>query len=309
MKKTKILTVLGVLLALGITACGGNKTSSKSEEKSSQSQPASSVEPAPASTSQPASTPDTSAPAQDSSSSSSAVAHVHVWALPNKDELMDEFSEVDPEPSCTEAGVRTWYCECGETKTEAVKKLGHEWGNWTEKTAATCEQDGVEERECSRCHEKEEQPIKAAHKWGEAQTVAAGAENQVSYKLQTCSVCGAYKATIKATDCSFVKGSIKSSTPSGYFKLNSKNDKAIWRFNVDLPEGKNLVGVFNQPSLVICDISTLSTLPEDVFADGMAEAVKTGILCGNGLFELCEEYKEENLLDIISSCMEYTHPQ
>ena len=74
---------------------------------------------------------------------------------------------------------------------------------------------------------------------------------------------------------------------------------------VDLPEGKNLVGVFHQLSLVICDISTLSTLPEDVFADGMAEAVKTGILCGNGLFELCEEYKEENLLDIISSCIEY----
>ena len=244
MKKTKILTVLGVLLAMGITACGGNKTSSKSEEKSSQSsQPASSVAPTPASSSsQPASTPDTSAPEQGSSSSSSAVAHVHVWNLPNKDELEEEYAEVDQQPTCTAAGQKTWYCECGETKTEAIKKLGHDFGEWTVKTAATCEQDGVEERECSRCDEKEEQVIKAAHTWGEAQTVAAGAENQVSYKLQTCSVCGAYKATIKATDCSFVKGSIKSGTPSGYFKLNSKNDKAIWRFNVDLPEGKLLEG-------------------------------------------------------------------
>ena len=244
MKKTKILTVLGVLLAMGITACGGNKTSSKSEEKSSQSsQPASSVAPTPASSSsQPASTPDTSAPEQGSSSSSSAVAHVHVWNLPNKDELEEEYAEVDQQPTCTAAGQKTWYCECGETKTEAIKKLGHDFGEWTVKTAATCEQDGVEERECSRCDEKEEQVIKAAHTWGEAQTVAAGAENQVSYKLQTCSVCGAYKATIKATDCSFVKGSIKSGTPSGYFKLSSKNDKAIWRFNVDLPEGKLLEG-------------------------------------------------------------------
>ena len=129
MKKRNFLTVLCILLAMGITACGGNKASSKSEEKSSQSQPASSVEPAPASSSEPASTPDTSAPEQGSSSSSSAVAHVHVWNLPNKDELEEEFAEVDQEPTCTTAGQKTWYCECGETKQEAIKKLGHEWGD------------------------------------------------------------------------------------------------------------------------------------------------------------------------------------
>ena len=43
---------------------------------------------------------------------------------------------------------------------------------------------------------------------------------------------------------------------------------------IDLPEGKNLVGAFWQPSLVICDTDTLRTLPEDIFQDGCAEVIK-----------------------------------
>ena len=74
---------------------------------------------------------------------------------------------------------------------------------------------------------------------------------------------------------------------------------------VDLPEGKNLAGVFHQPSLVICDINTLDSLPEDVFADGMAEAVKTGILSGEDLFQLCENYSPAHLSEIIAMCIEY----
>ena len=47
---------------------------------------------------------------------------------------------------------------------------------------------------------------------------------------------------------------------------------------IDLPAGKNLAGAFYQPSLVICDIDTLSTLPDSVFRDGCAEVIKYGIL-------------------------------
>ena len=53
---------------------------------------------------------------------------------------------------------------------------------------------------------------------------------------------------------------------------------------IDLPAGKNLVGAFNQPSMVLCDISALSTLPEDVFIDGCAEVIKYGILYDAELF-------------------------
>lgn len=47
---------------------------------------------------------------------------------------------------------------------------------------------------------------------------------------------------------------------------------------IDLPAGKNLVGAFNQPCLVLCDIDTLNTLPMDLFLDGCAEVIKYGML-------------------------------
>lgn len=54
---------------------------------------------------------------------------------------------------------------------------------------------------------------------------------------------------------------------------------------VDLENGKNLAGVFHQPSLVICDVEVFATLPGDVFACGMAEVIKYGVLFDRELFE------------------------
>ena len=53
---------------------------------------------------------------------------------------------------------------------------------------------------------------------------------------------------------------------------------------IDLPAGKNLCGAFYQPKLVLCDIDTLNTLPEDIFRDGCAEVVKYGVLYDPYLF-------------------------
>ena len=53
---------------------------------------------------------------------------------------------------------------------------------------------------------------------------------------------------------------------------------------IDLPAGKNLVGAFWQPSLVLCDTDTLNTLPRDIFLDGCAEVIKYGILYDEGFF-------------------------
>jgi 3-dehydroquinate synthase len=47
---------------------------------------------------------------------------------------------------------------------------------------------------------------------------------------------------------------------------------------VDTRAGKNLVGAFWQPSLVVADVDTLDTLPPAAFADGMAEVVKTACI-------------------------------
>ena len=53
---------------------------------------------------------------------------------------------------------------------------------------------------------------------------------------------------------------------------------------VDLKAGKNLAGTFWQPAAVIADTALLSTLDKDVFADGMAEAVKYGMIGSEELF-------------------------
>ena len=53
---------------------------------------------------------------------------------------------------------------------------------------------------------------------------------------------------------------------------------------IDLPVGKNLVGAFYQPALVLCDIDCLNTLPEDIFRDGCAEVIKYGVLYDPELF-------------------------
>ncbi|BCK84462.1 3-dehydroquinate synthase [Pusillibacter faecalis] len=58
---------------------------------------------------------------------------------------------------------------------------------------------------------------------------------------------------------------------------------------IDLRAGKNLAGVFLQPAAVLCDTDCLRTLPPAIFADGAAEAIKTGILCDESLFSLFED--------------------
>ena len=57
---------------------------------------------------------------------------------------------------------------------------------------------------------------------------------------------------------------------------------------IDLPAGKNLVGAFCQPSLVLCDTDTLSTLPEAIFRDGCAEIIKYAILYDPTFFQTLE---------------------
>jgi 3-dehydroquinate synthase len=74
---------------------------------------------------------------------------------------------------------------------------------------------------------------------------------------------------------------------------------------IDLTAGKNLCGAFYQPSLVLCDTDTLSTLSTDVFSDGCAEVIKYGILYDATLFRYLEvsgpEFDREY---VIARCIE-----
>lgn len=75
---------------------------------------------------------------------------------------------------------------------------------------------------------------------------------------------------------------------------------------VDLRAGKNLAGLFIQPSAVICDTDCLSTLSDRLFADGLAEAIKTGILFDPELFAMCDNAREKaDVSEIIARCVRH----
>ena len=59
---------------------------------------------------------------------------------------------------------------------------------------------------------------------------------------------------------------------------------------IDTPRGKNLVGAFHQPRLVLADLDVLSTLPDREMRAGYAEVVKYGLLGDFGFFEWLETH-------------------
>ena len=74
---------------------------------------------------------------------------------------------------------------------------------------------------------------------------------------------------------------------------------------VDLKAGKNLMGAFFQPTLVICDINTLSTLPKEEFANGMAEVIKYGVIFDKDLFDKVKSGDvKSDMENIIARCIE-----
>lgn len=74
---------------------------------------------------------------------------------------------------------------------------------------------------------------------------------------------------------------------------------------IDLPTGKNMAGAFYQPSLVLCDIACLDTLPKEIFIDGCAEVIKYGILYDREFFQyLAKTGADFDREKVIGRCVE-----
>ncbi len=131
--------------------------------------------------------------------------HVHAWGE----------GEITTAATCTAEGVKTYTCECGETKTEAIamlehtyaqatctvpmtctvcgatsgEPLAHTYGEWVEETPATAEKDGVEKRTCTNCDAFETRPVKYNHVHSYTETVTDPTCTEDGYTTYTCE-CG-----------------------------------------------------------------------------------------------------------------------
>lgn len=75
---------------------------------------------------------------------------------------------------------------------------------------------------------------------------------------------------------------------------------------VDMPFGKNMVGAFHQPSLVITDTDILRDLPPEQLSNGAAEAIKCGVLNNLALFALLEGGDWLDRIDeVVARCVAY----
>ncbi|MEM9016815.1 MAG: 3-dehydroquinate synthase [Verrucomicrobiota bacterium] len=71
---------------------------------------------------------------------------------------------------------------------------------------------------------------------------------------------------------------------------------------VNTPEGKNLIGAFHQPQLVLADVDTLDTLPDREFNEGFAEIIKHAAIRDASLLDLVEERSKirDHLTELVS---------
>lgn len=141
--------------------------------------------------------------------------HAHVWT-----------EKVTTEPTCTEAGEKTFTCVCGATKMEEIPATGHSWGEYEVTTAATCTQPGVMTSTCSNCGGTQTKETPATgHSWGKPEVTYA-ANGQDGEKVYTCTVCE-----------------------------GTKEEEIAWKFNltvtsestVDVTVGEDYTAVFTLP--------------------------------------------------------------
>lgn len=76
------------------------------------------------------------------------------------------------------------------------------------------------------------------------------------------------------------------------------------KVGINHPIGKNLIGAFYQPLLVLADIKTLDTLPDDELRAGLAEVVKHGVIADEDFFKFLEE-NTKAILDLDESAISH----
>ena len=100
-------------------------------------------------------------------------------------------SAVTKNPTCTENGIRTYTCSCGDSYTEKIAASGHQWDGGTAEKTATCTEDGINVFTCAVCKETKKETVKAT---GHSVEILAGVLPTCTQNGLTegkkCTVCG-----------------------------------------------------------------------------------------------------------------------
>ena len=122
--------------------------------------------------------------------------HIHVYT-----------ASVTTEPTCTETGVKTFTCDCGESYTTDIPATGHSFSEWEDVTSPTCGGESYSIRKCSACQTEEKINVHTeGHKWDTKYTVDKEATcTEDGSKSVHCTNCEAtqFSTTIPATGHSF----------------------------------------------------------------------------------------------------------
>ncbi len=128
--------------------------------------------------------------------------------------------EITKAPTCTEAGVKTFKCECGDSYTEDIDALSHNLQT-VDRVAATCTEDGyTAHKACANCDYTEGKT-----------TLPAGHDlKDVDEKAATCTEDG-YTAHKACANCDYTEG--KTTLPAGH---DYKNSIVTYTWNDDYTE-------------------------------------------------------------------------
>ena len=120
-------------------------------------------------------------PSGNSGSTEASTEHRHSYT-----------ATVTKQPTCTEAGEKTYTCSCGHQYKDVISKTGHTAGGWEVKENATCKKEGTEVKKCTSCgKEMESRAIaKTGHTSSDWVVTKEATETAEGTKVKTCTTCG-----------------------------------------------------------------------------------------------------------------------
>lgn len=141
--------------------------------------------------------------------------------------------KVTKKATCTEKGVETGTCPCGNVSTRDISKTDHTVGKYTVTKEPTCTENGIKKAVCTTCNKEYTEEIKATgHTYGKWTVEKEATATAKGLKVAVCTVCGDKKeqtiavissteTTTKAETESSTKPSAEESTESTTFEEES----------------------------------------------------------------------------------------